>query len=168
MTKNFFFLLTLLVSVALFQTACETDVCADKDCGFGLCLEDGACDCDPGYEYDANGSCTVLTTAKFTGEFRVVDDSLCSSDATPYIVVVTAPTTDTLNFANMYASGGNVKGTFVGSEITIARQLLGVDFEISGSGATQTNGDILMNYYLYDIGSPTAFGVCENALFVKQ
>jgi hypothetical protein len=55
--------ISLILSALILCTFCkkkEVDPCLKKDCGFGTCLPDGSCECQPGYSKDANGSCTVV------------------------------------------------------------------------------------------------------------
>jgi hypothetical protein len=53
----------LLLSFLFLFAFCDkkvADPCAGKNCGFGTCLPDGTCECQPGYSKDASGACTVL------------------------------------------------------------------------------------------------------------
>lgn len=132
MSTKHFFLLTLF-AVTLSFYACETDPCADKDCGtFGTCDTDGTCLCDAGYEYDANGSCTVSTEGKFSGIYSTADT--CAT--TPQTIITydlivgggSNPSDGNIEFTNFGGTpsqGGIVKpvvGKVDVNTITIARQ----------------------------------------------
>lgn len=84
MSKKLFLFSALLfgMTVALVP-ACNGDKCPDT-CGFGICLEDGACDCDPGYEYDADGICNVLIQSKFVGIYTASENCVTG----PYLVEI--------------------------------------------------------------------------------
>lgn len=138
MSKKLFLFSALMfgMMVALVP-ACTGDKCPDT-CGNGVCLEDGACDCDPGYEYDADGICTVLTQDKFTGFFTVSEN--CSNN--PYLVeiVVNADVTKVgiKNFWDVFQN--QVIATISGTTITIARQEPDNDkFFVEGTGTLSTN-----------------------------
>lgn len=66
--KNTIF--ALLFFLVLFSVnACKKDKCADTNCVNGACFE-GACQCDPCFDLDANGQCTV---EKDCGDGNCVD-----------------------------------------------------------------------------------------------
>jgi hypothetical protein len=85
--KSFIKALSFAAVFGLFATACETDPCKDVVCGdHGSCVE-GVCNCETGYEKNADGLCNDEVRAKFFGTWNVADD--CSnSGATPYQVIV--------------------------------------------------------------------------------
>jgi hypothetical protein len=128
-TKNFLFF-GLFAFAVLGFTACESDPCADKDCGTGVCDTDGTCICDPGYEYDANGSCSVVTEHKFEGSWNVTD--VCGS-ATPttFSCAITHNGSDVdskvgiTNFGGDSGQGGIQKlviADVTGTSLTVERQ----------------------------------------------
>lgn len=80
MSKKLFLLPMLLGALLMFAPGCG-DKCEKKDCGSGTCL-DGTCDCEAGYEYDADGSCKVKVQDKFVGTYTINDD--CDSGIDVY------------------------------------------------------------------------------------
>ncbi len=182
MSTKIFFFLALFAVVALTFTACEKDPCKNKDCGFGVCLTDGACDCDPGYEYDRDGSCKVVVEHKFTGNFLVNETCSNSGTAAPYNVSIGHGASETdldvlINgFYGPASSGGfisAVKAKVNGKNITIARQEPDGDkFFVEGSGViddTATPNKITMSYKVTDeSGATTVTNQCNNVVFTKQ
>jgi hypothetical protein len=179
-TKNFFFFFLLAFAVVGF-TACESDKCKDKDCGEGICLDDGACDCNDGYEYDAKGECKTLIEHKFVGGYIATETCSLSGQATPYGVSVAHGTSETdLKVTIKGAYGKDTDGsdfyqtvvnaTVSGSSLTIASQDPDGDgFFIEGTGTidtTSTPDKITMSYKVkYPNGQ---FDECNSTVWSKQ
>jgi hypothetical protein len=188
-TKNFFFL-GLFAFALIGFSACESDPCKDKDCGTGDCdVADGTCLCDAGYEYDAAGSCKVVTEHKFVATWNVTD--VCATAPNPttiaYPAIIGHGTSETdlkisfTGFAGTSAQGGfgkAVEATVSGTTITIARQNpdgtepTGEKFFVSGTGtidATVTPAVMKITYKFEEekTGSPTGFVNCV-ATYKKQ
>lgn len=138
MSKKLFLFSALLFGMTIaLVPACNGDKCPDT-CGNGVCLEDGACDCDPGYEYDADGICTVLIQDKFKGLFNVSEN--CSNNPYQVEIVTNADVTKVgiKNFWDLFQN--QVVATVSGTTITIARQEPdNDDFFVEGSGTLSTN-----------------------------
>ena len=181
MSKKLFLLPALLLgAMVLFAPACgEDDPCADKDCGSGICDLDGNCNCDPGYEYDAEGLCNVVSRDKFVGNYTVNETCSNSGTATPYPVGITAGASITeVALSGFYGpvSGGGfvaaVQATINGSEITIERQEPDNDnFFVEGSGsidASKTPVVITITYKVTDeTGATVVTNQCNNVTFTK-
>ncbi len=76
--KNYF-LRTLIIAIAalgvLTIQSCDTDPCANVDCGInGTCFE-GTCVCDAGYD---GADCNIVIRSLFTGVYDV--EEICDSD----------------------------------------------------------------------------------------
>ncbi|MDX1908660.1 MAG: hypothetical protein SF053_16610 [Bacteroidia bacterium] len=67
------FAVAAVAAVALFTASCETDPCANSDCGSqGGCTviaDEPVCLCNNGYEENADGKCEVRSTSKFVGNW---------------------------------------------------------------------------------------------------
>lgn len=175
MNKKLVYQLTLLLSMAIFAPSCgDTDPCKDVACGdHGACFE-GACVCDVGYEQDANGQCTVLTSSKFIGSYNVTED--CSkSDPASYTATIVAGTgSSEVRITNFWALFQNyVTATIDGNTLTIARQEPDNDnFFVQGSGtlAVEAGGQtvITITYTVSDETGPAPVNdVCTNTRYVK-
>lgn len=175
MSKKLFFLpFLMLLAITLIAPACDGDKCAKKDCGTGTCDDvDGTCLCDPGYEYDADGSCKVETRAKLIGKFDTSEKCDTETSSTPYTITIEAGTATTevriFNFFNAYASTA-VNATVDGVNLTIAKQKPVSTVEVEGTGTISTNAagktQINLNYSVTD-GTAAPFR-CSTTVFVKQ
>jgi hypothetical protein len=155
MSKKLFFLLPFLMflAVAVVTPSCG-DKCKEDKCANGQCDDiDGTCNCDPGYEYDADGSCTVLSQDKYKGLYDASED--CSS--APYTVEIIAGADLTKiqikNFWDVFTNP--VVATIEGNVVTIARQEPDGDkFFVEGSGTYTKNAAgkavITLNYTVRD------------------
>lgn len=76
-------ILPALVGALTFFVACEVDPCKDKICGTGGACFDGECQCDTGYEKDADGQCNTEWTAKYIGSYLGFDNVTASTAGTP-------------------------------------------------------------------------------------
>ena len=135
--KLFLFSALLFGTMIALVPACNGDKCPDT-CGNGICLEDGACDCDPGYEYDADGICTVLTQSKFVGLFTSSESCISG----PFLVEIVANADVTKigikSFWKLFQN--QVIASIDGTTITIARQEPDNDnFFVEGTGTLSTN-----------------------------
>lgn len=174
MKKNLFLLFALALGVFVSLNSCgEKDACEDKDCGNGVCL-DGTCDCDAGYEYDADGNCNVEVRTKLLGNYEVTEtDPLCSNDPTPYLAKIETDAAGVTSIAikNFYASGDVTATVSNDSKITIASQNLGSDYTVSGNGTIETvSGKIqlTMNYTVNLKSDGSELAKCTNVIWVKQ
>lgn len=159
MSKKLFLFSALLMGLMVaLVPACNSDKCPDT-CGSGVCLDDGSCNCDPGYEYDADGICTVLTQDKFVGLYTVSEN--CSN--APYIVeiVVNADVSKVgiKNFWDVFQA--QVIASISGTSITIARQEPDNDkFFVEGTGTLSTNAAgktvVSLSYTVSDEGVPSS------------
>jgi hypothetical protein len=153
MSKKLFLFSALLFGMTIaLVPACNGDKCPDT-CGNGICLEDGACDCDPGYEYDTDGICNVLTQSKFVGVYTASENCVTG----PYLVEIVANTDVTKvgikSFWKLFQN--QVIATVDGTTLTIARQEPDNDnFFVEGSGTLSTNTAgktvISLNYTVKD------------------
>lgn len=138
MSKKLFLIPALALALtALMIPSCGGDKCPDT-CGNGVCLEDGACDCDPGYEYDEDGICTILTQDKFKGIFTVSEN--CSNNPYQVEIVTNADVTKVgiKNFWDVFQN--QVIASISGTTVTIARQEPDNDrFFVEGTGTLSTN-----------------------------
>lgn len=160
MSKRLFLLPALFLGAMIMFTPACGDKCDKKDCGNGICDEvDGSCNCDPGYEYDADGNCNVLSQDKYIHTFTVTED--CS--AAPYLVQILrgGGVTDLL-LKNVWEQFQNsVTATIDGNTITIPRQEPDGDkFFVQGSGTYAVNangkGVITMTYTVSDEDVPSS------------
>ncbi|MEI6411117.1 MAG: hypothetical protein WCR52_17145 [Bacteroidota bacterium] len=122
MSKKLFLLPMLLGALMMFAPSCgTTDKCEKKVCGNGTCL-DGTCDCEAGYEYDADGNCNVKVQDKFVGTYTIHDE--CDSGTDDYngsISLNTDLTKVGLNKVwNLFQNP--TIATITGTSLTIAKQ----------------------------------------------
>ena len=106
-------------AVSTFSACSEEDKCKDIICGeFGTCNE-GICDCLPNYEKDADGLCSVLERAKFTGNYNVTTS--CGRDYSASISNGTE--LNEIKFNSLVADGNGtvLVGIVSGNTVTIAR-----------------------------------------------
>jgi hypothetical protein len=188
-TKNFFFF-GLFAFAVLGFTACESDPCAKKDCGTsGVCDTDGTCICDAGYEYDANGSCSVVTEHKFVGSWNVTD--VCATTPNPTTITYSSAsihgTSEVDGKVNITSFGGTAaQGGFLapivadvtGTSVTIASQNPdgpesdGSKFFVSGSGTIDETKTPAVMTVAYKIEKQVAGAVTSTlnctATFKKQ
>ena len=124
----------------MFAPSCgETDKCAKKICGNGTCL-DGTCDCEAGYEYDADGNCNVKVQDKFVGTSYTVHDE-CDLGIDDYNSSIAA--NSDLTKVNLNKVWGLFQkatvATITGTSLTIARQEPDSDgYFVQGSGTLAT------------------------------
>jgi hypothetical protein len=142
MSKKLFILPALLGAFLMFSPACnDKDACEDVDCGVnGTCFE-GDCQCDPGYELDADGQCNVLSQGKFTGTYAAAEQ--CSNGSDAYTVsIAPGASTDEILIANLFNTFGAIKATISegGTSINIAPQQEGDQIFISGDGVWSSTG----------------------------
>lgn len=165
----------ILGAFLMFTNTSCTDKCKDKDCGTGTCL-DGTCECDPGFEVDAKGACTIRTADKISGAYSVIED--CSaSPAAAYIAGVTPGTGATdvniTNFWNLFQNA--VKATITTpTTLTIARQEPDNDkFFVEGTGTISTNasGKIIITW-TYKVTDETSSTIvtdnCTSTVFTHN
>jgi hypothetical protein len=179
MSKKLFLFSALLFGMTIaFVPACGGDKCPDT-CGNGICLEDGACDCDPGYEYDADGICNTEVREKLIGSFTTSEQ--CSTDPNPFPYTITVSTDassvasfNIFNFYNSFASVP-VKATLTSAtEFTIALQtpVVGGDLQVSGSGSLSKSAggkeQITITYTVRDNSGANPDAVCTGTVFVKN
>lgn len=173
MSKKLFLLTAILGAFILFTPACG-DSCDTTKCGNGECL-DGTCECDPGYEKDKDGNCTVEARTKLIGSFSTSEQ--CSGDPTafPYdITIQTGTNAQDIKIFNFYDSfkTSAVNATVNGTTITIPIQtpVIGGDLEVSGSGtidATATPVKFTLAYTVKNTMT-NAIASCNNTVFVKK
>jgi hypothetical protein len=170
---------TLLKSIgfaivaAFAVSSCNTDPCKDVVCGdAGSCL-DGTCVCDPGFETDADGACTVLMSAKFIGSYSVVEDCSASA-AAAYTSGVLANSTDVtaINFVNFWGSFVNPVVATIGTDgvtITIASQEPDADgYTVSGTGSIDpATGIITVSYVVTETASGNT-DTCDNTVLTPN
>jgi len=179
MSKKLFLFSALLfgMTVALVP-ACNGDKCPDT-CGFGICLDDGACDCDPGYEYDGDGICNTEVRAKLIGSFNTTEQCSTDPNPLPYAISVTtdASSVSSFNIFNFYGSFATapVKATLTSAtEFTIATQkpVAGGDLEVSGSGSIGTSAggkvQLTISYNVRDVTGANQTATCTGTVFVKN
>ena len=126
---------------AIGLSSCETDACADVECGVNGTCVDGDCVCDAGYEGTA---CDTEERAEFIATYNVSE--ACTSGNYTYSISVQTSTTGVTNVivTNFGDYGVNVAGTVNGNNINFANQTVdGLTF--TGSG--QINGTVLSITY---------------------
>lgn len=178
MSKKLFLLPALFAAVmVVFSPSCNSNKCPDT-CGNGICLEDGACDCDPGYEYDADGICNTEVRTKIIGSLTTSEQCSTDPNAFPYTITIAANATDVasfniFNFYNSFVSTP-VKATLTSAtEFTIALQtpVAGGDLEVSGSGSIGTSASgkaqVTITYTVHDKTGANPNAVCTGTVFVK-
>jgi hypothetical protein len=184
MSKKLFLLPALLLGAFLiFSPSCgDSSDCTDVDCGANGICDAGNCNCDPGYELDADDKCTVESRSKITGNYIVNETCSNSGPATPFNVGIATGTTVTevlmSGFYGPAATGGfvaPVKATVDGNTITIARQEPdNDDFFVEGNGtftSSSTATVLTITYSVTDETSgtpPYTPNQCTNVIFTKQ
>ncbi|HOY06772.1 MAG TPA: hypothetical protein PLO67_15290 [Saprospiraceae bacterium] len=179
MSKKLFLFSALLFGMTIaLVPACNGDKCPDT-CGNGICLEDGACDCDPGYEYDADGICNTEVRAKLIGTLTTSEQCSTDPNAFPYSITIANNSSDVasfniFNFYNSFTSAP-VKATLTSAtEFTIALQtpVSGGDLEVSGSGSIGTasggKAQVTITYTVHDKTGANPDAVCTGTVFVKN
>ncbi|MDO8367961.1 MAG: PKD domain-containing protein [Saprospiraceae bacterium] len=141
-------------------------------CGINSNIVNDSCVCDPGYEGDAAGFCTVETRAKFLGNYSVTEDCSLSSPSTYTISVTAGATINEVKINNFWDVFINsVKATIAGSTITIASQEPDQDdFVVEGSGSidiSQTPNVMTITYTVTDTNGIPISDVCTNSMFIK-
>jgi hypothetical protein len=185
-TKHFFFLVLFVAASAALFTACESDPCADKDCGNGLCLEDGACDCDAGYEYDSAGACLQVIEHKFVALYTASEDCNLSPAADPYTVTIKHGASETdgdvlltglygkddTNVNNFFQNDVKAKVDATGLGLTIAKQepdATSPGFTIEGTGTyNPATNKITFNYMVHYPAPDNVDDVCTSTVLTKQ
>lgn len=182
MSKKLFLLPALLLGAFLiFTPSCDDEAdCTDVDCGtFGIC-DAGNCDCDPGYELDADGKCNVETRSKLVGNYLVNETCSNSGTAPAYNVSISnGATVEEISFLGFYgpsASGGFVApviATVDGDLIEIARQEPDGDgIFVEGNGTISVSGTTTILTITYRVTDETVTPVvtnqCNNVVFTKQ
>ena len=130
------------------MTSCDTDACADVECGdYGTCLE-GDCVCDAGFE---GTDCATLSRAEFLASYTVSES--CTSGNYTYNVTVSTSATgmDKVVVQNFGDYGVDLVGTVDGNSVTFASQSGGSTATFSGSG--QIAGTILSITYTVTDGT---------------
>ena len=109
MNKKLVYLLTLLVSVTLFLSACgETDPCKDVECGVnGTCFE-GACVCNQGYE---GSDCLTEWSAKFVSDYSGKSSCLDPLETYQGDIERVSGTEIRINEFGAYSGPNNIKAT---------------------------------------------------------
>jgi hypothetical protein len=157
-------------------TSCESDPCKDLEgkCGTGTCFE-GACVCEPGYEKDAEGSCTLLVLDRIGGAYSVVED--CSnSNAATYLTAVTKVDVTTFKITNFWGLFQNQVTATIESDgsFKIARQEPDNDkFFVEGTGTLGSTASgkatITWNYSVRDETNTTpVVDNCTATVFTQQ
>jgi hypothetical protein len=175
MSKKLFLLPMLLGALLMFAPGCG-DKCEKKDCGNGTCL-DGTCDCEAGYEYDADGSCKVEARAKILGELSTTEQCSTDPNPQPYTITISAGSTVTdVLIYNFYASYPStpVKATLSGTTLTIAKQkpVASETISVEGSGTIDASATPVKVTITYKVTDSDPLGValveCNNTVFVKK
>ena len=149
MKAKLFSILGVAAVVAIGLSSCETDACADVECGTNGTCVDGDCVCDAGYE---GVDCDTEERAEFIATYNVSE--ACTSGNYTYSSSVQTSTTAVTSvlITNFGDYGVNVTGTISGNNVTIANQTVdGLTF--SGSG--QISGTILTITYNVSDGQAT-------------
>lgn len=141
-------------------------------CGPNSSLVNDSCLCDPGYEKDAEGLCTVDVRAKFVGNYIITEQCSLSSDT--YTITVTQGTSiSEVHINNFWGIFFNpVIATVSGTSITISLQEPDQDaFVVQGSGSIDTSqipNVMTITYTVTDKSAmPNITDVCTNSMFVK-
>ncbi|MEL6131937.1 MAG: hypothetical protein AAFR59_01095 [Bacteroidota bacterium] len=88
----------LCITISVLAWACNSDPCADFDCGNGTCNEIGGeavcrCGTGNGYELDDEGKCTVISAKRFEGTWNATEirtnNQTFDRDTLAYQVVIT-------------------------------------------------------------------------------
>lgn len=141
--KNLIKLCLLLCTI--FAMSCNTDPCKDVVCGDeGTCV-DGTCDCNFGYEKDADNLCNTPWAMKFVGSNLSATDSCYggSQNVGVYVYATNITMTDatTLSSTNLFGYGSsNVIDVDVTSSNEVSINYTDVAGRIfSGSGMKSGN-----------------------------
>lgn len=148
MKKRIFQILGVVAVATVGMTSCDTDPCADVECGeYGTCLE-GDCVCDAGFE---GTNCDVLSRDEFIASYAVSES--CTSGNYTYNGTVSASATgmDKIVFGNFGDFGVDLVGTVDDNSVTFASQSGGTTATFSGSG--QISGNILTITYTVTDGT---------------
>lgn len=159
------FILMITVSALLFSS-CSSDPCEGKT-ATTLCNDNGIpvdnngsceCTCNAGYE---GADCSILSSSKFVGSWTATDMT-GGQTVGPYTAAISAgTTTNSVLIGNFSNTGDNVNATISGNEVTIANQVLGTEFTVSGSGTystTSTGSSALnMTYVITKVSNSTTY-----------
>jgi hypothetical protein len=180
MKKNLLWFFGLAIVASFAFSSCDGDACEKIDCVNGDCFE-GTCNCTPGYEYDADGKCTVESRAKLAGKYSTTEK--CSTDPVGVYYEITVNSTvgadvtkiDVLNFYNSFASTAISATVETGNKITIPTQVLGaagttLGIEFAGSGTYEVNAAgktvITLTYTAKDLdATPVATATCSSTVY---
>jgi hypothetical protein len=158
MSNKLFLLPALLGAMLLFSPACDKDNCKNVECANGTCFE-GVCDCDAGYETDAEGVCTVESRTKLLGTYNTSE----TCDGTPtgsYSNSITASGADISKviISNFGDSGLNATATVTGDDVTVDAATFnigGTSYEVTGDGTV--SGSTVTITYQARAGGVVAF-----------
>lgn len=146
---------SLAAVIGFFAASCNTDPCKDVLCGdHGSCTE-GVCNCETGYEKDADGLCNVESRAKFIGSFNA--DELCDTSTYNYIVNVSNNSTSItkFNITDLYLTGTSMVCDVdaTGLAFTISNQTIATGLTATGSGTINANTRVVTVSYTISDGS---------------
>ena len=139
--------LGLLITCALFLSACDEETCTTESCPNGFCLE-GECLGEEEY-VDRLGS--DFFQAYYLGTWE--SGNICPSGSDIGEVVIEAGSAaDALLIRDLGPDQQDISANFTGTSLVIPEQLY-LAGSISGSGGIDTNAQIITLDYTIDLGN---------------
>lgn len=158
MKTRLFQILGVVAVATVGLSSCETDACADVECGTNGTCVDGDCVCDAGYEGVA---CDTESRADFIGAY-LANESDCG--LVDYNATIAASSTGADKIAitgfggwECNQAGIVVIATVTGDDVTVSSQnFCGGDIVInSGTGSINASGTVVTINYNYTLqGTP--------------
>lgn len=141
-------------------------------CGPNSNVVNDTCVCEPDYEVDAAGFCTIEARAKFLGNYSIIEQCTFSSQSSYEISVGAGVNISEVKINNFWGIFVNsVIATVSGTTINIAAQEPDQDgFVVEGSGSIdifQTPIVMTISYTVTDTNGISISDVCTNSMFVK-
>ena len=125
------------------EDPCDTVVCQND----GVCLENGTCECPPGFEGDL---CETFTREKISGNLDVVSDCTGgSADTDTWSIGASASAFNEVLINNFHLPALNIIATITDpSTIEIKEQFVGgpTSYTIFGSGTIEAEGQLSLQY----------------------
>lgn len=132
----------------LILTACPRDKCLDTICPPNETCKEGTCECNDGYERDANGNCVAIASG-FSGSYQATDSCSISGTYTGFMVHA-EDVNGKVVWTNLYEAGQQTTATLSadGKTCTIDPNQQVDGFPVSGMCTLQDDGDVIIEYQL--------------------
>lgn len=153
---------------ALFIISCDSDPCKDVVCGDeGTCIA-GVCDCNMGYEKDADGLCNTAWSTKFVGANLSATDSCSAGSANAgvfvYATTITMDDATTLSTTNLF---GYTATNVIKMDVTSSTEVSINYTDVAGrvfTGSGTKDGSMLTLDVIVDFPNSTVNDTCTTMI----